>query len=965
MAMTLTTLSSWLAPAGQPLEPIDVIEDRFAGLRSLPAFGTAGLYAVMVVAGLAFCLSIWATKRPRYLDAARSAAYATCALIVFDLLLLAYAFLSHDYRLRYVARYSDRSMSVGYLLTALWGGQDGSLLWWLFLLSANTAACVLWMKGKYKELQPYIIATLMTIMIFFVIIMGFSANPFSESIAGARVDGEGLNPLLQDFYMIIHPPSLYTGFVGCSVPFAFGIAALATGRLGEEWIYAVRRWMLFAWIFLSIGNTLGMAWAYTELGWGGHWAWDPVENAAFMPWLSASAFVHSIMIQERWRMLKVWNIVLLSVTFFMTIWGTFLTRSGMISSVHAFAQSNIGVYFIYFLVTIATVTTALTVYRLPELKNVSEEGKPTEMYRAEVGKALIRVLAMFTVVLCVIRWQTPKMAPVGALAFVTVIGLIVFGANRLAHYFPNQKRGAIEALLSREAAFVANNWILLAMQAFIAITTAFPLISESITGEKITVGPAFYNAWMVPLGLSLFALMGVGPLLGWRKTSDSALRKAFFAPGITMFAVVAMHFAIGKKIGFPAIVESDPIYSGALGSILAKASSVFPVVATGLAAFNVAVIIQEYSKAVLARMRTHRDENGLTAVWALVAKSRRRYGGYIVHLGIVAMFLGFTGGAYKVDQEFSLSKGDVVEYHGYQITYLGPRRVNDDPAKMEIYVDLAVKKGNTELRTMTPARFVYRRQQMPTSEVDIHVGPFEDLYIAPGSVNPETKTATIHVFVNPLEVWIWLGALILVFGAAVSTWPEAALQEVGIGAYLRTAGATAASLVLGVALAITPARANAQQSGTSSLHAGTVEMKSPEERRLFNQLRCLCGGCDRLPLSACVCDWAKEARQEMSSRLAAGESVDRLIDDYVAKHGTDAKVVPPNTGFLKSIWLVPSVLIVVGAVSAVFVVRRWTSGARNVEPKPPRAGEPGKPLPKDEYDDKLDKELRDLDDRSL
>ena len=970
LATTLSTLLDGLAgfrgPAG-PLEPIDVLEDKFAGMRSLPQVGTAGLYSVVVLAGLAFALSIVASKKPRYLEAARNAGYATCALIVFDLMLLAYAFITHDFRIRYVARYSDRSMSTGYLITALWGGQDGSLLWWLFLLSANTAACIAWMRGRYRELQPYVIATLMTIIMFFVIIMGFSANPFSESLAGARVDGEGLNPLLQNFYMIIHPPSLYTGFVGCSVPFAFGIAALASGRLDEEWLYAVRKWVLFAWVFLSIGNTLGMLWAYEELGWGGHWAWDPVENAAFMPWLTASAFVHSIMIQERRRMLKVWNVVLLSLTFFMTIWGTFLTRSGMIASVHAFAQSNIGIYFIYFLVTIASVTTALIVYRLPELKNLSHDLGATAKYRGEVSGTITKLLATELLVFIVLRWQTEKMAPAGFLAIGCVVAMIIYGVLRLRHYFPEARVAVIDAILSREAAFVANNWILLAMQLFICLTTAFPLISESITGEKVTVGPAFYNRWMVPLGLMLFGLMGVGPLLAWRKTSESALKKAFRIPFFTVLGTITLHFLIGRKLGFPAIVESDPIYPGILGTILAKINSVVPVVATSLAAFNLSVIIQEYSRGIAARMRAHRDEGFFTSLRELIARSRRRYGGYIVHTGIVAMFLGFTGGAYKVDQEYSLHQNESIDYQGFHITYVGPRRVDTDPAKMEIYIDLKIEKGGKDLGTMSPARFIYRRQQMPTSEVDIKKGLKEDLYIAPGTVNPETKVATIHIYVNPLENWIWIGAIILVLGAAVATWPEAALGEVGVSAYLRTAGATAASLVLGLLLALTPARATAaQQSGGSSTMAGNVEMKTPQERQLFARLLCLCGGCDRLPLDTCVCETAQAVRAELSARLAGGETVDALAEEYEHQHGAAALNVPPSRGFLRSIWLVPVGLIAVGAVGAVVLVRKWTKKDHDdaVGTKPsgsaPKDANPFKT--KDDYDAKLDAELRDLDD---
>jgi len=1001
----MNALASLLSVApGAPVEPMDVLEDKFGMLRSLPTFGTWGLHAVIAMAGITFALALAASKRPRLLAAARNAAWATCALVLFDLLLLAYGFITHDFRIRYIARYSDRSMSTPYLLTALWGGQDGSLLWWLSLLSANTAACIYWMKNRWRELQPYVIATLIACIGFFAVIMAFSANPFAESIAGARVDGEGLNPLLQNFYMIIHPPSLYTGFVGCAVPFAFCVAALASGRLDEEWLFAVRRWMLFAWVFLSIGNVLGMLWAYEELGWGGYWAWDPVENAAFMPWLTASAFVHSTMIQERRRMLKIWNVALISQTFFMTIWGTFLTRSGMIKSVHAFAQSSIGIYFTYFMVTIACVTAALIVFRLPELKNLDVDQTSTRRYRALVGPFLFRALALALAVAIFVRYSTVKMAPIGVMAMIVVQGLAGYGMARMRRsfaaypwgdfvasaalfilFFPftwfgcivywltssmlkadkptadaTRKQQAvatqIDSVFSREAAFVANNWVLLAMQGFVGITTAFPLISTMITGEEMTVGPKFYNTWMVPLGLILFALMGIGPILGWRKTSDAALKKAFRAPLIAIAVVAFLHFVIGKKLGFPATVDSEPIYDTTVGRILAKMTGWMPVIATSLAAFNVAVISQEYYRGVVARRRAHKDEGIVTAIWNLVAKARRRYGGYIVHTGIVVMFLGFTGSAYKVDREVAMHPGDSVEMEGYKLTYLGPRRVDTDPAKMEIYTDIKIEKGGKDLGTIHPARFIYRRQSMPTSEVAIKVGPREDIYVAPGSVNPETKLATLHVYINPLTSWIWLGAIILIFGAAVSTWPEATLAEVGVGAYLKSAGATAASLVLGLLLALTPARVSAQTGGGSSLHAGHVEMKTAEERDLYSNLLCMCGSCERLPLSACACEWADDMRKKLGARLGMGESKASITDWYAREHGQVALNVPRS----KSIWLIPVVMVFLGGIGAVFLVRSWT---RKKDSGPVAEGETkseASPV-KDEYDAKLDAELSDID----
>src|SRR5882724_6272985 len=516
--------------------------------QSLPLFGKLVLYAVMVTAAYTFSVAVVAGRgRPRYLQAARLGAYGTVALIGLAILCLSYAFVTHDFRIKYVAHYSDRSMTTPYLLTSLWGGQDGSLLWWLFLLSVYTAVCVWWLKGKFRELQPYIIATLMVIVLFFCVLMTFAANPFSTSVAGARVDGEGLNPLLQNFYMIIHPPSLYTGFVGCSVPFSFAVAALVTGRLNNEWLAATRNWMLFAWMFLSIGNALGMLWAYEELGWGGYWAWDPVENAAFLPWLTATAFVHSMMIQERKGMLKVWNMSLVLLTFFLTIFGTFLTRSGLIASVHSFAQSNIGIYFVWFLGFIIAACVGMVVWRLPRMRS----------------------------------------------------------------------EGRIEAVLSREAAFLANNWAFLGIMVFILVATTFPRISEWLMNQPSTVGPTFYNAWLPPAGLFLFALMGVGPLVAWRKTSSQLFMRSFIAPLTAALVVATLHLAFGRSLRFAPFVTPDRIYEGIVGTALQKLGTVLPLVSTTLCGFNIAVVVQETFAAFVRARRstTNRSSHRSSTSW--------------------------------------------------------------------------------------------------------------------------------------------------------------------------------------------------------------------------------------------------------------------------------------------------------------------------------------------------------------
>lgn len=726
--------------------------------ESLPEFGTGVLYAVLVAAAYTFAVSVAAGRgRPRLLQSARLGAYATSGLVMLGVLLLAYAFITHDFRIRYVARYSDRSMTTPYLFTALWGGQDGSLLWWLFLLSGYIAACVKWLEGKYRQLQPYVIATLMVIVGFFAVLMLYSANPFETSIAGARVDGEGLNPLLRNYYMIIHPPSLYMGFVGCSVPFSFAIAALVTGRLDSEWIVAVRKWMLFAWMFLSIGNALGMKWAYEELGWGGYWAWDPVENAACLPWFTATAYVHSTMIQERRNTLKVWNIVLICLTFFLTIFGTFLTRSGMISSVHSFAQSDIGIYFAWFM--------------------------------------------GFIVATCVglINWRLPLLRP----------------------------QGRIESLLSREAAFVVNNWALVGSMSFIAVATTWPLVTEFFQGQQATVGPPFYNRWMAPLGILILALMGAAPLFGWRKTSGVSLQRAARLPAIVMAVTMVLHLALGKGLGFPAYVVDPPTYRGIVGTVVQQLAAIAPLIVIALVAFNFAVVYQEFDRGVRAR-RKNASEGIFEALITLVKKSRRRYGGYIVHMGIGLMYLGFCGKAWEVEKEASLMPGQSAEVGGYKLTYRGSRR-EVDLEKQMIFADMDVERGGKALDPVHPAKFIYNESNMgPTTEVSQLNGLRDDLYVVVGQIDPESKRATFRIHVNPLVAFIWIGVLVLIVGAAVSLWPDVSLREVGAWGYVRATAGLTSSVIF--ALLLASSSASARESDREALTRERRQLSEQTER---------------------------------------------------------------------------------------------------------------------------------------
>ncbi len=977
---------------------------------TFPVFGSTLLLAVMVVASYTFAVSLsaGASGRIKTLQAARLGAYGTVALIAVAVLCLAYAFVSHDFRLRYVAHYSDRSMPTIFLLTALWGGQDGSLLWWLFLLSGYIGVCVWSLGKKHLDLQPYIIATLMAVVIFFCILMAFAANPFSTSVSGARTDGEGLNPLLQNFYMIIHPPSLYVGFVGCTIPFAFGVAALVTGRLDAEWIQASRKFTIFALLFLAIGNTLGMLWAYEELGWGGYWAWDPVENAAFMPLLVIAAFAHSVMIQERRGMLKVWNVFLVCLTFFMTIFGTFLTRSGAIASVHSFAQSSIGEYFLWFLVMLAAFCATLIMYRWPELRGLP----PTSQLRtAAIASGWVVILALAPGAWVLSGKIGSMSANVRVAVFAITIGVAVYIAIELVFRRLTKglklkaSRPRMESVLSREFTFLLNNFGLLGIMLFILVATTFPMVSEALWNEKVTVGPPYYNAWMQPLGLTVFLLMGVGTLFGWKKTSTEALKRAFVVPGTSFFVAAAAHFALGAKVGFPAVVWSEPIYGGALGKALAAFNAYTPVLGFSLCVFNAAVILQEFyllyrahARSVDASTKDKDDASSrsflgwfspsLRPVMAIIGfpvwmallppVGRRRYGGYLVHFGIVLMFLGFTGKSWNIDKETTLKPGQTYQVDRLTVQYVGPRMEVDNTKRM-IFADVRVTEGGKEIGKMNPAKFNYKKMpESPTTEVSMLHSVRDDLYLVVGSINTETKVASLQIHLNPLVGFIWFGCFVFILGGSViCMWPELQAGESRVWRVARGTAAVATSVTMGILLALLPVPAFAQ--GTASQHAGSIQIDNPKEKAVFQALRCMCGTCPRELLSSCACSTADQTRERLRMRLAKGDTPQQIIDDYTAEYGTAALAIPPDKGANRAIYMAPLVAIAAAGVGLGVLLRRWRSNEKadkeDAERKLASAGkksskksassdkgEDDDPKKRDTYDDRIDEELRSLDD---
>jgi cytochrome c-type biogenesis protein CcmF len=490
-----------------------------------------------------------------------------------------------------------------------------------------------------------------------------------------------LNPLLQNYWMTLHPPSLYLGYVSASVPFAFAIAALATGKLGDVWIRTTRRWALTSWFFLSVGNLLGGRWAYEVLGWGGYWAWDPVENAAIMPWFTATAYLHSVMIQEKKNMLKVWNMALVILTFALTIFGTFLTRSGVISSVHSFTQSGLGPYFMGFLILVIGVAVVLLVYRLPELKGENE----------------------------------------------------------------------LDSLLSREAAFLLNNWVLVGLAFATFWGTVFPVLSEAVRGVKITVGPPFFNKVNGPLGVLLLFLSGIGPVIAWRRASAKSLKRNFIVPVCIGVITGTLFFTFGYRNYYAVVVFS-------------------------LAGFVLGTIFSEFVRGTRARQVILR-ENPPQALGRLVSKNPRRYGGYVVHIGIVLIFIGVAGSSFfKIEKQLSLQPGQTIEAGRYILQYTGMKNSEDAHVASQAAV-VEVFLGGQQIATLHPEKRLYKRQNQPTTEVAIRPTLRDDLYVVLGGYDEASGLATFQVFVNPLLSWLWIGGLTLVLGTCITMLPSPAERQ--------------------------------------------------------------------------------------------------------------------------------------------------------------------------------------------
>jgi cytochrome c-type biogenesis protein CcmF len=621
---------------------------------------------------------------PELVESARNGVLAVAGLLTLASGTLLAAFLTHDFSIRYVAEHSSRDMAPSLVAAAFYSGQQGSLLYWAWALSLFSAVVVLQNRRANRALMPYVMATLMAILAFFGLLLGFVASPF-ERLAIAPPEGRGLNPLLYDSGMLYHPPMLLAGYMSWSIPFAFAVAALVTGRLDAEWIKATRRYALVAWAILGVGNLLGAWWAYRVLGWGGYWGWDPVENSAIMPWLLGTAYIHSVMIQERRGMLKVWNMALILVTFLLCIFGTFIVRSGVISSVHSFAQSAIGPYFFGFLAAAIGLSLGLLFYRLPLLRSDNQ----------------------------------------------------------------------LDSVLSREASFLLNNLLFVALVFATFWGTIFPLVSEALQGVKLTVGPPFFNQVNGPIMLGLIFLMGVGPLMPWRKASRQNLARNFGPPlGFALVTAVALLATVGA--GHPAAL-----------------------VAFAACAFVLATVGQEFWRGAIARHHAT-GESYPAALFGLIRRNNRRYGGYVVHLGVVTIAAAVTASSfYQLERQAKLRPGEAVSVGEYRLTYAGLRE-RQEPGVRVVEAQVAVESGGRLVDSLAPDKRFYRNfERQPSTGVAIRSTPLEDLYVVLVGWEGD-GSASFLVFVNPLVMWLWLGGIVAVFGAFIALWPDPEVRPVAL-----------------------------------------------------------------------------------------------------------------------------------------------------------------------------------------
>ena len=630
---------------------------------------------VIIVYGLISHFMAIRTKNIRWLKSAKSSVLVLVFLTTLASGSLIYLLVTGDFRYDYVASYASTDMSLFYKVTAFWGGNAGSLLLWFWILSIYTAL-VTWSKHKdSSQYLPWVSAILLMINGFFVLVLNTIEQPFALNPEQMN-EGDGLNPLLQNPGMAVHPITLYLGYIGFAIPFAYGMATLLLKKADAVWLKVTRKWILVSWLFLSMGILFGSQWAYVELGWGGFWAWDPVENASLLPWLTATALLHSTMVQERKGMLKRWNIILVTITFALTIFGTFLTRSGLLWSVHAFANGPIGAYFLAF----------IGIILIASIWNISS------------------------------NWSVLK------------------------------SDAQFESYISKESSFLVNNLLLVASAFTVFWGTIYPVISEAVTGSKVMVGAPYFNSVNIPIFIAVIILMGVGPVVAWKRSSlKTVLRNLSYPIILTVILSIAL--------------------------LVAGVTNWMTLLSLASTSFVAMVIFLEFAKAVTARVKVT-GESTIRSFFMLFVKNRRRYGGYVAHFGIILIAIGYTGaGAYSVDIQSGVNEGDAIQLGKYSLYSRGLTEIRDE-SKQTVYAEFLVEKDGEEIGVVRPEKVFYNNGAQPTTEVSVVSSLQEDLYVVLNGWSEGEETAFIQVKIFPLMSWTWTGGYILILGTLISLWPK-------------------------------------------------------------------------------------------------------------------------------------------------------------------------------------------------
>lgn len=641
----------------------------------LHIIGNLSIYLALILSIYTFITLIFGIRRQnqRLIDSAKGATLGTFILASISMVLLFIALGTSQFQFKLVYEHTSTDLPILYKLSALWSGSAGSLMLWSFFLTMYSAMVAFSKKMVRNPMTPYILSVILLNTIFFYFILGFLTNPFELVSGETPVEGLGLNPMLQDPGMIIHPLAIYLGYVGLVVPFAFAIATLLLKNMDSFWIKMTRRWTIIAWIFLTIGNVLGGYWAYQELGWGGYWAWDPVENASLMPWFTVTAYLHSVMIQERKNMLKTWNIVLIILSYALTLFGTFLVRSGVLTSVHAFVDSNLGTYFLIFM------------------------------------------------------------------AFMIIFSSYVLMSR---YHLIKKDTGQIDSFISKESSFLINNLILVGGTFAIFWGTVFPLVSEAIQGSKVTVGIPFFNTVMSPILLGLLFLMAICPLVAWQRSNIKNLINSFLIPVIISLVIVGLLIVLGLR-------------------------DAYPIISFGVISFLILTHIAEFLRGTKAR-RKATNESFFFAFYNLLIRGRRRYGGYIVHIGIAIIAIGIVGQNFDVEKLETVAVGESIKIEDYNLTYEGLHQVKEGVNDV-VFANLKVEKNGKDLGSIKPETIFYQNWPEPSTEVAINSNLQEDLYVVL-SAWEEDQRATFKVNVNPLVMWIWIGTIIVIVGSLFAIW---------------------------------------------------------------------------------------------------------------------------------------------------------------------------------------------------